>query len=105
MPNFDELDPLSPLTKFSMFLMSLPLGDLAGALTPVGAGLSVLDLGLGVRPSLGPSCRAIGGVGDLEGTLVGGGESGLPAGGWGDLEADDNSDEAVEGCFWRGIME
>ena len=103
MPNFDELDPLSPLTRFSMFLMSLPLGDLAGAETPTG--LSARDLGLGVRPSLGPSCGAIGGVGDLEGALVGGGESGLPAGGWGDLEADDNSDEAAEGCFWRGMME
>lgn len=91
MPNFDELDPFSPLTKFSMFLMSLPLGVVGGL------GLSLV--GEDTPPSLPGSW---GGEGDLEGTLAGGGESPPPergaAGGGDDLD-DDIKDEAAEGCF------
>ena len=97
MPNFDELDPFSPLTKFSMFLMSLPLGVVGG-----------LGLGLGeepLSPLTIPSCwdACMGGEGVLEGTLVVGGGDPPPdrgAAGGGDIDLeDDNKDEAAEGCF------
>ena len=91
MPNFEELDPLRPLTRFSMFLMSLPFGVVGGF------GLS----GLG-EADASLTSASLGGVGDLEGTLAGGGESPPPergaAGGGDDLE-DDNRDEAADGCF------
>lgn len=83
-PNFDEADPFSPFTKFSMLLMSLDEGDPNGVLTffELGGGDNdddgEVDLGGGVPsffgstvwkadPALGDVVDLPGDVGDVEG--------------------------------------